>query len=147
MKRITFLLFVATLSVLSSCDVDNGVNYHFEALEIKSIEMPESFDFGKVYDIKVNYLRPNDCTFFEGFDVMKEEVTTRKVVAIGSVIDDDGSKCKEIMEEVTASFKFEVVYHKPYLFKFWTGDDENGKPVFTEITVPVNTDTDEAPQL
>lgn len=147
MKRITFLLFVTIFPVLTSCNLDNDVNYHFEALEIKSIEMPESFDFGKVYNIKVNYLRPNDCTFFEGFDVRREDVTTRKVVAIGSVIEDNGAECKEIMQEVTASFNFEVVYDQPYLFKFWTGDDENGDPVYTEITVPVNTDTDKAPQL
>lgn len=140
MKRVIFLLFVAPFLALTSCDLDDGVNYHFEALEIKSIEMPESFEFGKVYNIKVNYLRPNDCTFFEGFDVVREEVTTRKVVAIGSVIEDDGAECKEIMQEVTASFNFEVVYDKPYLFKFWAGKDEDGNPVYTEINVPVNTD-------
>lgn len=140
MNRIIFLLVVATFSVLTSCSIDDGVNYHFEALQIKSVEMPESFDYGSVYKIKVNYLRPNNCTFFEGFDVVKEEVTTRNIVAVGSVIEDKDSECAERLEEVPASFNFEVLFNQPYLFKFWAGDDENGDPVYLEFTVPVSSD-------
>ena len=141
MKRLLFLLVVATFSVLTSCSVDDGINYHFEALKINSVEMPESFELGEVYNIKVSYFRPDSCTYFEGFDVVKEELTTRNVVAVGSVIENKDSQCIEKMDEVTASFKFEVLYDQPYLFKFWTGDNENGESEYLEITVPVGSDS------
>ncbi|GGW38587.1 hypothetical protein [Arenibacter certesii] len=137
MKRTLFLLVVIISSVLASCSVDDGVNYHFEALKVESVEMPESFEYGNIYKIKVTYIRPNNCTYFEGFDVVKEELTTRKVVAVGSVIEDDNAQCTEKLEEVTASFNFEVLYNQPYLFKFWTGEDENGDSEYLEFTVPV----------
>lgn len=139
MKRI-FILLIMSAMVLASCSTDNGVNYHFKALQVKSVEMPEVFEYGKVYKIKVNYLRPDNCTFFEGFDVVKEGLTTRKVVAIGTVIEDTDSNCAEKEDEISASFNFEVVYTEPYLFKFWTGNDENNDPVYLEFTVPVGSE-------
>ena len=88
MRRVFFLLLVASFALITSCEIDDDVNHHFEALQVKSVEMPEAFDYGEIYKIKVTYFRPNNCTFFEGFDVVKEDLTTRKVVTIGTVIED-----------------------------------------------------------
>tara|TARA_R110002073_G_scaffold2125_6_gene14709 strand:+ start:851 stop:1327 length:477 start_codon:yes stop_codon:yes gene_type:complete len=141
MKRVFFLLLVATFTILTSCDIDDDVNYHFEALQVKSVEMPESFDYGEIYKIKVTYFRPNNCTFFEGFDVVKEDLTTRKVVTIGTVIEDDEEECTGSGEDLVATFNFEVLYDEPYLFRYWTGEDASGEPTYLEITVPVNEDS------
>src|SRR5690606_29706783 len=140
MKRVFFLLLVASFTLFTSCDIDDDVNYHFEALQVKSVEMPEAFDYGEIYNIKVTYFRPNNCTFFEGFDVVKEDLTTRKVVTIGTVIEDE-EECSGSGEDLVASFNFEVLYDEPYIFRYWTGEDANGEPTYLEITVPVNEDT------
>ncbi|MCK0144160.1 hypothetical protein MWU78_00685 [Arenibacter sp. F26102] len=140
MKRVFFLLLVASFALITSCDIDDDVNYHFEALQVKSVEMPEAFDYGQIYRIKVTYFRPNNCTFFEGFDVVKEDVTTRKVVTIGTVIEDE-DECTGAGEDLVATFNFEVLYDQPYLFRYWTGEDANGEPTYLEITVPVNEDS------
>jgi hypothetical protein len=137
MKRVFFLPLVASFTLFTSCDIDDDVNYHFEALEVKSVEMPEAFDYGEIYKIKVTYFRPNNCTFFEGFDVVKEDLTTRKVVTIGTVIEDQ-EDCSGTGEDLVATFNFEVLYDEPYLFRYWTGEDANGEPSYLEITVPVN---------
>ncbi|MEG3656061.1 hypothetical protein V5097_01535 [Arenibacter palladensis] len=140
MKRVFFLLLVASFTLFTSCDIDDDVNYHFEALQVKSVEMPEAFDYGEIYKIKVTYFRPNNCTFFEGFDVVKEALTTRKVVTIGTVIEDE-EECTGSGEDLVATFNFEVLYDEPYLFRYWTGEDANGEPTYLEITVPVNEDS------
>lgn len=140
MKRVFFLLLVASFTLFTSCDIDDDVNYHFEALQVKSVEMPEAFDYGEIYRIKVTYFRPNNCTFFEGFDVVKEALTTRKVVTIGTVIEDE-EECSGSGEDLVATFNFEVLYDEPYLFRYWTGEDANGEPTYLEITVPVNEDS------
>jgi hypothetical protein len=137
MKRVFFLLLVASFTLMTSCELDDDVNYHFEALQVKSVEMPEAFDYGEIYKIKVTYIRPNNCTFFEGFDVVKEDLTTRKVVTIGTVIEDEDD-CSGTAEDLVATFNFEVLYDEPYLFRYWTGEDTNGEPIYLEITVPVN---------
>ena len=140
MKRVFFLLLVASFTLFTSCDIDDDVNYHFEALQVKSVEMPEAFDYGEIYNIKVTYFRPNNCTFFEGFDVVKEDLTTRKVVTIGTVIEDE-EECTGSGEDLVATFNFEVLYEEPYIFRYWTGEDANGEPTYLVITVPVNEDT------
>lgn len=140
MKRVFFLLLVASFTLMTSCDINDDVNYHFEALQVKSVEMPEAFDYGQIYKIKVTYFRPNNCTFFEGFDVVKEDVTTRKVVTIGTVIEDE-DECTGSGEDLIATFNFEVLYDQPYLFRYWTGENASGEPTYLEITVPVNEDS------
>jgi len=140
MKRVFFLLLVASFTLMTSCDIDDDVNYHFEALQVKSVEMPEAFDYGQIYKIKVTYFRPDNCTFFEGFDVVKEDVTTRKVVTIGTVIEDE-DECTGTGEDLVATFNFEVLYDQPYLFRYWTGKDANGDSTYLEISVPVNEDS------
>lgn len=140
MKRVFFLLLVASFTLITSCDIDDDVNYHFEALQVKSVEMPEAFDYGQIYKIKVTYFRPDNCTFFEGFDVVKEDLTTRKVVTIGTVIEEE-DECTGTGEDLVATFNFEVLYDQPYLFRYWTGEDANGDPTYLEISVPVNEDS------
>ena len=139
MKKI-FLYLIATCAILSmgSCSLDDdSANFEFEYLEILEAEVPQSFDLNEVYEIKVTYLRPNDCTYFEGFDVIKEEETTRQVAVIGSTLTEQ-KDCAEIAQQVEATFDFKVIYTKDYLFKFYTGEDEEGNPQFIEIEVPVN---------
>ncbi|WP_149273877.1 hypothetical protein [Pareuzebyella sediminis] len=141
MKRMYSILFGAVLTLFfGSCSLDDDrVNFQYVPLEILSASVPDTFEFGQVYEINVNLLRPNECTLSEGFDVHRsanDSMNIRTVSAIGILLDEDD--CPEINQEVEDSFQFEVVYSKPYLFRFYTGDDSEGNPEFLEIEVPVN---------
>lgn len=135
-KPLSLLLCVVFLG-LSSCKLeDDRVNFRFVPLQILSADLPESFELNETYEIRVTYLRPSACVFFEGFDITKEGVTTRNVVAIGTDFYDE--VCTLATEELEASFNFICLYDEPYLFRFWTGEDENGNQQYLEVEVPVN---------
>ncbi|WP_372945678.1 hypothetical protein [Muriicola sp.] len=135
-KPISLLLCVVFFG-LSSCKLeDDRVNFRFVPLQILSADLPESFELNETYEIRVTYLRPSACIFFEGFDITKEGVTTRNVVAIGSDFYEE--VCTLATEELEASFNFICLYDEPYLFRFWTGEDENGNQQYLEVEVPVN---------
>lgn len=139
MKKVLmpFILIVAC-SWFVSCEVDDdSPNFYFTALTTVEAEVPESFEFGKTYDIEVTYLRPNGCTFFEGFDVTQTAETGRDVVVVGSVLTDEDRACTEAVEEVTATLKFNVIYTKDYTFRFYAGDDAEGNATFVEYKVPI----------
>ncbi|MBT8307401.1 MAG: hypothetical protein KJN85_10735 [Maribacter sp.] len=136
----TFLVLIAILVSLSftSCDLgDDGPNFHFVPLVIESVEMPESFDLNETYEINVTYTIPDGCTFYEGFDVVKEATSIRKVVAVGAKRTDQEA-CTEVVRQEMASFDFVVLYDQEYLFRFYQGEDANGEQQFLEVEVPVN---------
>lgn len=138
MRKKLLLLVIFTAFILNGCSIDDdGPNFHFIELQIVDAELPESFDFNKNYVITVTYLKPDGCTFYEGFDVQREALTVRNVVAVGSVRTDSQS-CTEAIIEETASFNFSVIYTDPYTFKFYTGESSDGEPEYLEIIVPVN---------
>lgn len=128
--------FIAFIGNGCSLD-DDSPNFHFTALEIVGAELPESFDFNETYEIKVNYLKPDNCTNYEGFDIVKDSLTVRSVVAIGAVRIDADDCTDEVIEQ-TASFNFTVIYNDPYRFKFYKGEDSEGNAEFFEVIVPVN---------
>ena len=138
MKRLVLILgAIAMCFGLNSCNLDDdGVNFHFAALEVVDVELPESFEFNGRYQITVTYNRPDDCTFFEGFEVSEKDTTVRNVVVVASVITD--RECTPQAEEVEATFNFVVLYNETYVFRFWQGEDQNGDPKFLEVEVPVN---------
>ena len=133
------LLLALSALILSSCSIeDDEPNFHFTALEIVSAEVPDAFELNETYVIKVAYLKPNECTFYEGFNVVKEDTTVRNVVAVGSVRV-DFEACTQAVVEETKTFDFKVIYTDPYTFKFYTGDNSEGEPEYLEVVVPVNT--------
>ena len=138
MRKKFLLLLIVIAFVFNGCSInDDEANFHFTALQIVGAELPESFDFNKNYMITVTYLKPDGCTSYEGFDVVKEGLTIRNVVAVGAVRTDVEVCTQEVSEE-TASFYFTVVYSDPYTFRFYTGDNSEGEPEYLEIIVPVN---------
>jgi hypothetical protein len=122
--------------VLNACDIgDDEVNYHFVTLRITDVSMPETFSLNETYEIGVTVLVPNGCTEFEGFNITSEDTTVRTVVAIGTQRDD--VLCTEVVSEIEATFDFICLYPETYLFRFWTGEDEQGLAQYLEIEVPV----------
>lgn len=130
------LKLLLPLFLLSACDIgEDDVNYHFVSLTTLSVDMPEEFRLNETYEIGVTVLEPNGCTEFAGFDILPEESTVRRVVAIGTAQDD--VPCTEMLSEVDTSFEFICLYPGTYMFRFWTGKNEEGIDQFMEFEVPV----------
>lgn len=135
MKR--FVGFYFLIISLTSCSLDdNDTNFHYIPLKAINAEFPENFTLGSDYPIKVTYIRPDNCTFFEGFDFKQTGITDREITLIGSVIEEHS--CTQEVQELTVLFNFEVIYNKTYTFKIWSGVDEDGKNTFLTYQVPVN---------
>jgi hypothetical protein len=138
MRNKFMLLAIVVAFIYNSCSIDDdGANFHFTALEIVDADVPESFNLNETYVISVRFLKPDSCTYYEGFDVIKDSLTVRNVVAIGAVRT-DFSTCTEEITEQTASFNFKVIYSDPYTFKFYKGENSDGEPEYLEVVVPVN---------
>jgi hypothetical protein len=136
-KRVLLVVLCFITFPFVSCDLNNdGIKFHFIPLQIVDADLPESFSLNEQYEIGVTYLRPNNCTTFEGFDIHETGVTIREVVAIGAEIEEQ--ECMELTEEVQTTFKFVVLYSDSYLFKFWSGENADGEQEYLEIEVPVN---------
>ena len=130
------LKLLLPLFLLSACDIgEDEVNYHFVSLTTLAVDMPEEFRLNETYEIGVTVLEPNGCTEFEGFDILPEDTTIRRVVAIGTEQDD--VPCTEVLSEVATSFDFICLYSGTYVFRFWTGKNEDGIDQFMEFEVPV----------
>src|SRR5690606_31415580 len=117
-------------------------NFRYETLEIIDATLPEAFEYGELYTIEFNYLRPTNCHYYEGFDFQKTAKTERTIYAIGAVIDQ--TDCQDLTEENntgTATFDFEVRYRENYTFKFYQGDNEEGEKQYLTIEVPVVQDS------
>lgn len=121
---------------LDSCINDNGATIEFHALQITDAQLPESFALNTTYEITVTYVKPDGCTYFEGFDVAPKDSTIREVVAIGSTT--IGQQCTQEETELQESFLFRVLHEQDYIFRFWQGKDADGEPIFLEMQVPVN---------
>ncbi len=138
-KVLLWVLLFLMAPLVTSCDLDDDyADFRFVNLRIIDAELPEAFEINETYQIKVTYLRPNNCIFFEGFDITKSDTTVRNVVAFGSELED--SACAQVAGEVVEYFNFTCYYHHTYTFRFWTGEDEDGNAVFLEYDVPVNPD-------
>jgi hypothetical protein len=139
MKKTFYALCLILVALtFNSCDLeDDGPNFHFVPLQITSVDVPASFELNETYEITVNYVLPDGCTYYEGFDFTKPELTTRNIVAVGSQRTDQAA-CQQVTTETTTTFDFEVIYDEPYLFRFWQSEDENGEQQYLEIEIPVN---------
>ncbi|WP_394747930.1 hypothetical protein [Spongiimicrobium salis] len=137
MKRY-FLFCILIVVAFQSCSIDDDTNFNFVQLEVVEANLPDAFNLNETVTIDLTYLRPNDCTFFRGLDIVPEAKTTRSVAIVGSLLTDN-EDCADVNQQIETSFNFEVLYPETYLFRFYTGTDENGAPQFMEIEVPVNT--------
>lgn len=136
-KAILIFCCILVFFSISGCSLDNtDENFQFTTLEVSSADFPDSFDHSQIYEIDVTLIRPNGCTFFEGFEVDSVNTTTRVITAIGTVLTD--ASCTEAIEEVTATFNFRVDYTETYLFRFYSGNDDAGNAKYLEYEVPVN---------
>ncbi len=138
MKNFKYLLImiVALAIPVSSCSSDDDDHdYHLEYVNVISAELPDEFNHGSTYQIKVIIELPNSCYFYyDQYDYFHEG-TTRLIYPIGHV--DHGNSCTQIITETTFSIPVKVLQDEPYIFKFYQGKDDDGEAKFLTIEVPV----------
>ncbi|CAM4012947.1 hypothetical protein FLSI110296_09260 [Flavobacterium sinopsychrotolerans] len=134
-KLILLTLFLLTLV---SCSIDDDQQkYSSEILPIDSYTLPESFKLGETYEIKLKYKKPSDCHYFQGIYYDKD-LNIRTIGIQTTVL--ESTDCKPLTTEATeVSFKFYVTNTGSYIFKFYKGEDADGKNIFEEVEVPVTT--------
>lgn len=134
MKRIFFVLF--TIVIVTSCSNDDGSTYHYELLPVADAIVPEKFEFGKIYNIEVKYIQPDDCYIYS--EVLYEyDHNDRNIAVISTVLDD--KVCSPVEIENQMSFKVHALQSDTYKFRFWQGDDDDGNPIYLikEVSVEV----------
>jgi hypothetical protein len=140
MKKHFFFLIVF-VSLLSSCSIDdnNSLNFYLEILPIDSVDMPETFVHGEIYEISMTYTQQSDCYRFNDFiyDVNENE---RTVAIVNTVYFGADMNCIEEQQSATASFDFIVNETEPYVFKFYQGENEDGVDQYYIVEVPVVVD-------
>jgi hypothetical protein len=137
LKKVLIWAVLVVMYPLSSCNLeDDSVNFHFVNLKVVDVSLPEYFELYESYEIQVTYLRPNNCTIFDGFNIEKSGPTTRDVVAVGTEL--EHSNCVEIGAEATETFTFTCHYSDSYTFRFWSGVNPDGSQQFLEYQVPVS---------
>ena len=138
MKKL--ILFFVTVFVVASCSLeDDSPKFHVEFVPIVNVHMPEAFYRGETYEIQVEYKRPSDCYFFDGF--YYEEQTGALLVAVQTLVIED-AQCQPLdtLEPEVASFNFTCspgYTEQAYVFKFYTGNGQMGTDNFTTWEVPV----------
>jgi len=137
MKQLFFICI--TLLFFTSCSVDdsndyNGIDYNFEFIPIESVEIPESFVFDSIHQIRITYFKPTNCHDFYDFYYLAND--NERTVAVINVVYDN-SNCEPLEEQlVEKSFDFKATYNQTYIFKFWQGEDENGEDIYLTYEVP-----------
>lgn len=135
MKKVLAIFSIAVLLTFYGCDIESQENFQFVTLKIIAVDLPESFEHNTEHNIQVTYERTNNCTFFEGFDVFEKNSNTHEIVAIGSLLEQE--ECNLENDGVNASFKFTALNIGAYTLRFYSGDDEDGNPIYLEYVVPV----------
>jgi hypothetical protein len=140
MKRIISLFVLFFL--FNACSTDNGDKYLFELLPVESVDMPAEFKAGLTYDITLHYKRPTSCHGFNSIyyekSVNSENTKNIRTIAVESVVAQKNDCVATPNDMSEHTFKFSVTSDKPYVFKFWQGQDTAGNNIFLEIEVPVN---------
>jgi hypothetical protein len=133
-KRIFFVIF--SFIIFVSCSNDDGPTYHYELLAIEEVILPENFEYGKIYEVSLKYIQPDDC--YISSDVLYEyDNDIRNVAVISTVLDDKNCFPSEFEDDI--SFKVQALQEETYIFKFWQGEDDNGEPIYLVKEVPVLT--------
>ena len=143
MKKLIFLF--ACLPLFTGCSIDDeGPSIAMGPAEVAETDLPESFENGKVYTVKVTYLLPDACHVPAGLHVTRGADVgngRRDIFVSGVASYEYGTECEEEGEEddleQTSSFQVRIDEEEPYTFYLWTGVDSSNKNVYTEVEVPV----------
>lgn len=152
MKKLSLLLVLAV--VMGSCSVDDDGPVMRQVLaEVVSADLPASFTEGKTYEIEVKYKLPSACHSPLGIQVERKGQTgeERYQVYIAGVAQYDArlDECTEESDDLEADSTFKIKIEdedEDYTFYLWTGVDDEGESIFTEVEVPIGPLSPEEPE-
>ena len=135
MKKIIIIITLGLL--LISCDPGEGQpNYSLEILPVSGVVMPTAFRKDSITEIKVKYLRPTSCHFFESFYYTIDEFD--RTVAIYSAKANQEGCQNDNVTVIEVPLNFRPTNLGTYHFKFWTGENATGGPQYIEYEAIVN---------
>lgn len=145
MKKIAFLL--VSVLALGSCSVDDdSSNLGYELAVVQEADFPEFFEMGEVYNIDVTYTLPSAChnsLIPNSLDVRRGSTSgdlRREIYVMAwTSYDPELTDCNAQEDDLdkTESFRILIDEDEDYTFHLWTGSDNDGKAIYTEVTVPV----------
>lgn len=140
MKKIITIFSIA--SILFSCSPkDDNPEYTRSLLKVSSVTFPvataTNFKFAKdsVTVIPMTYIRPNNCTEFNGLYYSKNAFT--RTVAI-EVVKEERGDCPLTNITETTNLRFSPAVLGTYHFKFWKNTTAAGVDEFFEFDAIVN---------
>ena len=122
-----------------SCSLeDDSDNFDYEFVPIENVSIADTLIVNSVHTIVYSYYRPSTCHGF--FDLYyKAEDNERTVAVINTVF--DNSNCESLEQNddnlIEKTFNFKPLHEETYVFKFWTGVDDNGDDEFLTYEVVV----------
>lgn len=125
----------------SNCDLDDKENFFFVNMEITDADVPDFFVLGQSHNMQVTFTRPDNCTYFQGFDVFSDENGMTTVVAVGSVLTEED--CSPSEESLTGILTVRAEAFDFYILRFYSGRDAEGNPQYLEHRVPVVNEIDQ----
>jgi hypothetical protein len=129
MKKLLFFFLLAVTVV--SCSVSDEPDSREFMLPVESASVPETLIAGQVNTILVRYRRPTDCHIFNGFYIDSngygQTISVRSLKFTEAGCMDDSAVLYE------APLNFTPNVEGTYYFKFWTGNDTDGSPVYLEF--------------
>lgn len=140
MKKL--LLLCISLFIIASCSVDddsNTVQFHMDFMGVQDVEIADYFERGQEYEVKVFYIKPTDCHYFQGFYYYPDGYT-HTIAPQAMVLENDNCQPFETLMMENESFTFpcpNTYAYDKYVFRFYEGEDEMGNQLFREITVPI----------
>ena len=137
------LLFICALALVG-CEIeDDGPGTEQVLVEVVDIDLPETLEQGKIYQLEVTYKLPNACHVALGVQVALGgfEPPKNREVYVGGVASRPAGNTQCTMQSENLlrkeTFALRIIEDEPYTFYLWTGLDENQENVYTEIVVPV----------
>ncbi|MFD2908643.1 hypothetical protein ACFSX9_07825 [Flavobacterium ardleyense] len=133
MKKLFLLLSVFVL--FNSCTPEQDI-YSIVVLPVESVtDLPVEFVLGETYQITMKFYRPTTCHSLYGI-YYEKELNTR-TFAVRNMKEERGG-CTELTDVlITQNFTFHVTNTGNYIFKFWTGTDDEGNNTYLEYNIPV----------
>ncbi|MDV6167686.1 hypothetical protein R1T16_04570 [Flavobacterium sp. DG1-102-2] len=135
------LLLLTTLFILNSCTLepDPQPDYNIEFIAADGVIVPASVIKGRTYEVTVAYTKPTGCYLFDRFHTEKDGDAI--LIAVQAAVRNE-SECKkyevEQHEEQSFTFTCPIDYALDcYIFKFYTGLDDNGIKTYEQVKIPV----------
>jgi len=138
MKKILALL--GALFIITSCSLEEDkLKFEMEFLPAVPVGLPEYMQPGQTYEFRVQYSRPTDCYYFDGFYYEADGDT--HIIAVQALVIKD-AECNPIETLTPEEGTFQVTCAPNYTlsnyhFKFYQGEDASGVQQFMDVVIPV----------